>query len=152
MRTVTPEEAKASLNRLSSWTNKENKESLLNNGTVGEWIFTPNKQVKKTEKERIAEEQTIHTIINEKVEKVLQKVEKETGLSREKYSTKSKKSEYLNARVYAAYLLRLEVGLSEELISKLIGISKSMVNTYLNHTESYIRDVDYYKKYKEMLE
>lgn len=151
MRTVTPEEAQISWKRLSSWANKRNDSFSSGGGSLGEWIFNRNNTVKKTEKDRIIEEQIGHARINDMVKKVLQKVEKDTGLSQEKYSTKSKKSEYLKARVYAAYLLRLEVGLSEEGISKLIGISKSMVNAYLNHTDSYISDVDYYIRYNETL-
>ena len=51
--------------------------------------------------------------------------------------------------MYAAKQLRKEVDLSEQSISKLIGVSKSMVNTYLNHTESFIKNADYYRKNKE---
>ena len=60
---------------------------------------------------------------------------------------KSKKKEYLNARVFAAKKLRLEKGMSDEGIGMLIGVSKSMVNSYINHTDSYLKDVDYYNEY-----
>ena len=120
-------------------------------GSLGEWVFNRNKTIKKTENERIVEEQINSTKINEMVEKVLREVEKETGLCREKFSSKTKKREYLNARVFAAKQLRLEIDLSEESISKLIGVSKSMVNTYLNHTESFLKHVDYYRRNRKRL-
>lgn len=142
MRAVSPEEARASWERINKWTKTKSNNISLRSGSLGEWIFTP---VKKTEKERIEDEQKQSLVIPGEIEKVLQKVEKDTGLTRDKFSSKTKKKEYLNARVYAAILLRLEIGLSEESISKLIGISKSMVNTYLNHTDAFLRNVDYYR-------
>lgn len=148
MRAVTPEEAKISWERLSNWAKRDYSSSISNGNSLGEWVFS-NKRIKKTEKERIKEEQTNYTRINETTEKVLQQVEKDTGLSRAEFSSKIKKSEYLKARVYAAKKLRLEIDLSEESISKLIGISKSMVNTYLNHTDSFLKGVDYYEKNSE---
>ena len=152
MRTVTPEEAQISWERMSNWSKKENEGFSSNGGSLGEWIYNRNDTFKKTENERIIEEQINHTRISKKIEDVLQKIEKETGLSREKISYKTKKRECLEARVYAAKQLRLEIGLSEESISKLIGVSKSMVNTYLNHTESFLKNTNYYKKNKESLE
>ena len=152
MRAVTPEEARISWERLSNWTKKENDSSSSSGGSLGEWIFKPIKKIKKTENERILEEQSNYSTFTKLIESVLQKVEHDTGMSREKFSSKSKKREYLNARVYAAKLLRLKLDLSEEGISKLIGVSKSMVNTYLNHTESFLKNVDYYRKSKERLE
>lgn len=141
MRTVTPEEAQASWKRLSNWAKTKNSFFSSNQGSLGDWVF---KTRKRTEKERIAVEQTNHIEINDRIEFVLQKVERDTGLRREEFSSKTKKQNYLNARVYAAKQLRLEIDLSEERISQLIGVSKSMVNTYLNHTESFLKHVDYY--------
>ena len=46
----------------------------------------------------------------------------------------TKKAEYYKARIYAAKLLRSEMYLSDECIGRLIGRSKSMVNSYLNQT------------------
>lgn len=151
MKAVTPEEAKESWNRLSNWAEKDSDKSLPSMGKMGEWIFSPNKAAKISEKERIAQEQSNHEMVNKEIEVVLHKVENDTGLSRDEYSIKSKKRELLSARVYAAVLLRDKVGLSEEGISKLIGVSKSMVNTYLNYPGSYINNADYYKKYKKEL-
>jgi hypothetical protein len=149
MSNVSIQEAQISLERLLDWAKKENDSFSSNGGSLGKWIFNRNKTIKKSENERILEEQINYTRINEMVEKVLQKVEKDTGLSREKFSSKTKKKEYLKARVYAAKQLRLEIDLSEERISKLIGISKSMVNTYLNHTESFLHNAVYYRKNRE---
>ncbi len=151
MRTVTPEEAQISWRRMSNWAKKESYNYSSTGGSLGEWIFNRNKTTKRTENERIVEEQNNSTRISEIVEKVLREVEKETGLCREKFSSKTKKREYLNARVFAAKQLRLEIDLSEESISKLLGVSKSMVNTYLNHTESFLKNVDYYRRDRERL-
>jgi hypothetical protein len=146
MCTVSKEEAKVSYERMLNWAKRD---QVPSGGSIGEWIFNRNKTIpKKTEKERIAEEQNSHLSIDEKVEKVFQKVKRKTGLSREELSLKTKKSKYLKARVYAAKLLRLEIDLSEESISKLIGISKSMVNAYLNHADYYLQNTDYYQEVK----
>lgn len=50
MRTVTPEEAKASYERLCAWTESKNKEKD-SNGSIGEWIYTPYKRNIVEEKE-----------------------------------------------------------------------------------------------------
>ena len=91
MRTVTPEEAQITWERLSNWAKKRNDNFSSNGGSLGEWIFNRNDTIKKTEKERIVKEQINYPRINEMVEKILQKVEKDTGLSREKFSSKTKK-------------------------------------------------------------
>jgi hypothetical protein len=145
MRTVTPEEAKISWERLNNWAKRDNSSFLGNGNSLGEWVFST-KTIKKTEKERLVEEQANYTRISEMIENVLQKVEKDTGVRRVQFSSKTKKSEYFKARVYAAKKLRLEIDLSEESISKQIGVSKSMVNTYLNHTDSFLKGVDYYER------
>jgi len=146
MRAVSPDEAKASWQRLSSWAESENSSS--NGGSLGEWIYTPTKTTKKTENERIADEHLYEDIMDERIEKVLKEVERDTGISREEFSRKSKKREFLSARAYAANKLRSEIDLSEEGIGEIIGISKSMVNSYLNYPNSYIKDADYYNKNK----
>lgn len=146
MRTVSSEEARISWERLSSWANKKDSNISSKRGSLGEWIFSQNYSMKKTDQERILQEKVNPTRINKLIEEVLQRVEKESGIKREEFSSKSKKEKYLHARVYAAYLLRLEADLSEETIAKIIGRSKSMVNTYLNYPENYLRNVDYYRK------
>ena len=128
MCTVSEQEAKSSLERLLDWAKSD---KTFSGGSLGEWIFNRNNTNREqTEKERIIEEAKDQL----EIEKVFQKVEKETGLNRKALSSKTRKAEYNKARVYAAELLRFEMGLSDECIGKLIGRSKSMVNSYLNQT------------------
>ena len=135
MCTVSEQEAKSSLERLLNWAKSDKTPS---GGSLGEWIFNRNNTIRKqTEKERIIEEQKCQSENDEMVEKIFQKVEKETGLNRKSLSSKTKKAEYYKARIYAAKLLRSEMSLSDESIGRLIGRSKSMVNSYLNHTDFY---------------
>lgn len=47
MRTVTPEEAKSSYERLCVWAKTKNNEKSLG-GAIGEWIYTPDKREEKT--------------------------------------------------------------------------------------------------------
>lgn len=142
MRAVSPKEAKASWERLSNWAKKENDNGSSIKGSLGEWIFTPKK---KTEKERIEYEGNNHLEIAKRIESILEIVEKETGLSRNEFSSASKKLENLKARVYASNQLRKELDLSEDWISKLVGRSKSMINTYLNYPNNYLKNVNYDK-------
>lgn len=142
MRTVTSKEAQISWERLRNWKKKDNDNYSSIKGTLGEWIFKP---AKKTEKGRIKYELVNHSELSKMTENILKKVEKETGLNRKEFSSKSKKREYLQVRVYVAIILRKELDLSEEWIGKLIGKSKSMVNTYLNYPNSYLKNVSYYK-------
>lgn len=146
MRTVTEEEARTSWERLSNWAKTEYTHFTFDVSSPNEWMFS---QRRKTEKERIRDERFNSAKVSEMVETVLQKVERETGLSRMQFSSKSKRSEHLKARVYAAKQLRLELDLSEEGISKIIGISKSMVNTYLNHTDSFLNRSSIYRSNTE---
>jgi hypothetical protein len=146
MCTVSAQEAQVSLERLLNWAKSD---KVTPGGSLGEWIFNRNKPIrKKTENERITEEQGNQSGIDELIENIIKRVEKETGLSQEEFSSKSKKEKYLMARVYAAKLLRMELDLSEESISKQIGVSKGMVNAYLNHAEYYLKNADYYQKNK----
>jgi hypothetical protein len=142
MCTVNIQEAQASKVRLLAWAESDKP---LNGGPLGNWIFNRNNidRIKKTEKERLQDEQLNISKIDQMIDKVFEKVKEITGLSREELSSKTKKSAYLKARVYATKQLREEIGLSEESISKLVGVSKSMVNTYLNHTNSYLKKDDY---------
>lgn len=142
---VSVEEAQASKSRLLAWAESDKP---LKGGTLDNWIFNRNniERSKKTEKERLKDEQLNISKIDQMIEKVFEKVKYITGLSREELSSKTKKSAYLKARVYATTQLRKEIGLSEESIGKLVGVSKSMVNTYLNHTNSYLKKDDYSPK------
>jgi len=133
MCTVSEQEAKSSLERLLNWAKSDKTPS---GGSLGEWIFNRNNTIRKqTEKERIIEDQKYQSEFDEMVEKIFQKVEKETGVDRKSLSSKSKKAEYYKARIYAAKLLRSEMYLSDQSIGRLIGRSKSMVNSYLNQTD-----------------
>lgn len=145
MCTVGIQEAQESKERLLAWAESDKP---LQGGTLGNWIFNRNNidRSKKTEKERLRDEQLNISKMDEMIEKVFEKVKEITGFSREELSSKTKKSAYLKARVYATKQLREEIGLSEESISKLVGVSKSMVNTYLNHTNSYLKKDDYAPK------
>ena len=143
MCTVSEKEAQSSLERMLIWAKSD---KVPSGRSLGEWIFNRNNTIRnKTEKERIAEENTNYLRVEERVESVFKKVEIATGLSREELSSKTKKDKYLKARVYAATLLRSDLDLSEERISKLIGVSKSTVNTYLNHTNNFLQNTDYYQ-------
>jgi hypothetical protein len=89
MCTVSEEEGQASLERLTTWAKSDSRPS---GGSLGEWIFNRSSTVgKKTEKERIQEEQINPSKIDEMVEKVFKNVERETGLSRDELSSKTKK-------------------------------------------------------------
>ncbi|MHA2278033.1 MAG: HNH endonuclease signature motif containing protein [Candidatus Kariarchaeaceae archaeon] len=131
MCTVSEQEAKSSLELLLNWAKSDKTPS---GGSLGEWIFNRNNTIRKqTEKDRIIREQKYQSEFDEMVEKVFQKVEKETGVDRKSLSSKSKKA--YKARIYAAKLLNSEMYLSEECIGRLIGRSKSTVNSYLNHPD-----------------
>ena len=148
MRPVTQEEAENLKDRQLEW--QQNKKQSPN-GVMGEWAFNRNNKTnkqkyksdfyqnntirKQTEKERVIEEEKDQSKFDETVEKIFQKVEKETGLNRESLLSKTKKAKYYKARIYAAKLLRSEMDLSDETIGRLIGRSKSMVNAYLNQTD-----------------
>jgi hypothetical protein len=145
MRTVTKEEGDQCLKNMLEWVASGKKPS---GGTMGEWIFQSRIPVRpKTETDRIANEQVLGSRIDMKIEEIFRRVEIETGLSREELSSKTKKRDYLVARVHAANLLRSELNLSEERISQLIGISTGMVNSYLNHPDSYLKDTKFYGDY-----
>jgi len=125
MCTVSEQEAKLSLGRMLDWAKSD---IVPSGGSLGEWIFNRNNPIRKqTEKERIVEEQNYQFKFDEMVQNVFQKVEEKTGLSREELTSKTKKAKYYKARIFAEQQLRSEMNLSEESISKLIGVSKSMV-------------------------
>lgn len=144
MRTVSKEESMECLKHGLAWAAND---KLPSGGTIGEWIFNSDNIQRNIDDEFIVEEQNNHLKSNKIVEKVFQKVEEETGLSKDELSSKTKKKKYLNARVYAAKLLNSEINLclSKEEIGKLIGVSKGMVNQYINNPESYLKNCDYFK-------
>ncbi len=143
MKTVTAEEARISWENLNNLGKKVSRIIYPNSQPLEDWIYT--RRYKKTEKERLAQEQVNPETLQERIEIVMQKIEKEVGLSRAEFTAKNKKQVFIDARIYAANQLRLELDLSEETIGKLIGLSKSMVNTYLNYRE-YFRASDFIGK------
>ncbi len=147
MRRVTPEEARNTLKNLEILNKNVNSRSSLKRGSLGEWIFEDNSLPKRIEMKVPLVVQPNLEVVMEIAGNVLKEVEEITGIGRDEFSMKSKKKEYLNARVFAAKKLRLEKGMSDEGIGMLIGVSKSMVNSYINHTDSYLKDVDYYNEY-----
>lgn len=137
MKTVTPEEARISWENLNNLGKKKSRIIYPSSQPLEDWIYT--RRYKKTEKDRLSQEQVNPEKLQERIEIVMQKIEKEVGLSRVEFSAKNKKQKFINARIYAANQLRSELDLSEASIGSLIGLSKSMVNTYLNHTETFTR-------------
>jgi hypothetical protein len=112
MRTVSREEAHESLKNLTHWAKTDKP---LIGKTLGEWIYH-RKDVNS----------------KERIEDIFKQVEKETGISRQALcSNKAMRGDYYEARKYAAKLLRSELNLSDYAIGKLIGLSPTTVNLYL---------------------
>jgi hypothetical protein len=112
MRTVTREEAQESLKNITSWAKTD--KPLLGK-TLGEWIFHRKK-----------------VYSNERIEDIFKQVEKKTGITRKALcSNKALRGDYYEARIYAAKLLRSELKLSDYEIGKLIGLSVTTINLYL---------------------
>lgn len=112
MRTVSKEEAQESLKNLTLWAKTD--KPLLGK-TLGEWIF---------------HRKDVHS--KERIEDIFKQVEERTRISRQELcSNKAKRGDYYEARKYAAKLLRSELNLSDYEIGKLIGLSATTVNLYL---------------------
>lgn len=112
MRTVSKEEAQESLKNLTSWAKTD--KPLLGK-TLGEWIF---------------HRKDVHS--KERIEDIFKQVEKLTGIGRQALcSNKAMRGEYYEARKYASKLLRSELNLSDYEIGKLMGLSASTINLYL---------------------
>jgi len=112
MRTVTSEQAEACRQNLTNWA-KSNK--ALKGKSLGEWIYHRNRVYSEG-----------------RVEEIFIQVEKKTGISRQALcSNKAMRGDYYEARIYAAKLLRSELNLSDYSIGKLIGLSATTVNLYL---------------------
>ena len=113
MRTVRHEEAQECLKNLTNWA-KTDKPSL--GKTLGEWIF---------------QRKGVHS--KERIDDIFKQVEKETGISRRALcSNKAMRGNYYEARKYAVKLLRSGLNLSDYEIGKLIGLSATTVNLYLD--------------------
>jgi len=124
MRTVTREEALESLKNLTLWAKSD--KPLLGK-TLGEWIFR--------RKESYSEES---------IENIFKLVKEKSGICRRALcSNKATRGDYYEARKYAAKLLRSELYLSDYEIGKLIGLSASTVNQYLEVcADKYSRDYE----------
>jgi hypothetical protein len=118
MCSVSKEEAQMSLKNLTEWANSDKSSS---GGKLGEWIYNRGK-----------------TLDEQKINEIFKQVEKKTGINRQALcSNKARRNEYYEARKYAAKQLRLELNLSDYEISKLIGISESTVNQYIEISEDW---------------
>ena len=112
MRKVSKQEAQISLARMQEWAKSDKRPS---GGTLDEWIFR--------RKDNYSEE---------RVEEVFEQVENKTGISRQALcSNKAMRGDYYEARKHAAKLLRSELDLSEYAIGKLLGLSATTINLYL---------------------
>ena len=112
MRIVSREEAQESLKNLTRWAKTD--KPLLGK-TLGEWIFHRKDVYSK-----------------ERIEDIFKQVEKKSGIRRQALcSNKAMRGDYYEARKYAAKLLRSELNLSDYEIGKLIGLSATTVNLYL---------------------
>lgn len=112
MRTVSKEESENTKNNLLNLA-KEGK--IPSDGTLGEWVFNHGKPQNE-----------------QRIEEIFKKVEKKTGISRQALcSNKAMRGDYYEARKYAAKLLNSELNLSDYEIGKLIGLSATTVNLYI---------------------
>jgi chromosomal replication initiation ATPase DnaA len=109
---VYKEEAQECLTNLTNWAKSD--KPLLGK-TLGEWIFY--------RKEAHSEE---------RIDEIFKQIEQKTGICRKALcSNKAMRGNYYEARKYAAKLLRSELNLSDYEIGKLLGISATTVNLYL---------------------
>jgi hypothetical protein len=136
MRTVSREEAQESLKNLTNWAKSD--KPLLGK-SLGEWIFH-RKEVQSIER----------------IEDIFKQVEKKSGISRQALcSNKAMRGDYYEARIYAAKLLRSELNLSNYEIGKLIGLSATTINLYLEvcadrYTGDYaeVREKEFKKRFE----
>lgn len=137
MRTVTPQEAKISKERLLAWA--ENDKVPTGKGTLGEWIY-----------------QGTIAGNEQQIDEIFKKVEQQTRISRKNLTAnKAMRGNYYEARKYAAKLLRIELNLSDYDIGKLLGLSATTVNLYLEVcADMYSGDCKeiYEKQYAKMSE
>ena len=112
MRTVTSQQAEECRNNLTNWAKSD---KALKGKSLGEWIYYRNQVYSEG---RIIE--------------IFKQVETKTGISRQALcSNKAMRVDYYEARKYAAKLLRSELELSDYAIGKLLGLSATTVNIYL---------------------
>ena len=115
MRTVNSQQAEECRNNLTNWAKSD---KALKGKSLGEWIYYRNQVYSEG---RIIE--------------IFKQVEKESGISRKVLcSNNAMRGDYYEARKYAAKLLRSELNLSDYAIGKLLGLSATTVNLYLEVT------------------
>lgn len=112
MRTVTKEESENTKTNLLNWA-KEGK--IPRGGSLGDWVY---------------QKFGVHS--EERINEIFKQVEKKTGISRQALCfSKAKRGNYYDARIYTAKLLKAELNLSEHEIGKILGLSATTVNLYL---------------------
>ena len=112
MRTVTSEQAEQCRKNLTNWAESD---KALRGKSLGEYIYHRNQVYSEG-----------------RIEEIFKQVEKKSGISRQALcSNKAMRGDYYEARKYAAKLLRSELNLSDYAIGKLIGLSATTVNLYL---------------------
>jgi hypothetical protein len=124
MRSVSEKEAEVCLKNFRSWVERDSRPK---GGFLGDWIFTPD--VTKYEQE---------------IEDVFREVERKSGICRKALCGNNKmRGNYVDARVYATKLLRSKLNLADYQIGRLIGISSTTVNRYLEeYADRYCNDYD----------
>ena len=128
MRTVTSQQAEECRKNLTNWAKSD---KALKGKSLGEWIYHRNQIYSEG---RIVE--------------IFKQVEKKSGISRQALcSKKAMRGDYYEARKYAAKLLRSELELSDYELGKLLGLSATTINLYLE-----VSPDRYSGDYKEMRE
>lgn len=112
MRTVTSQQGEECLKNLTSWANSD---KTLKGKSIGEWIYY---------RTQVYSEAV--------VDEVFKRIEKKTGMNRQVLCfNKAKKGNYHDARVYAAKQLRSEINLSDYQIGRILGLSATTIDIYL---------------------
>jgi hypothetical protein len=128
MRTVTSQQGEECRKNLTNWAQSD---KALKGKSLGEWIYHRNKVYSEG---RIVE--------------IFKEVEKKSGISRQALcSNKAMRGIYYEARKFAAKLFRSELDLSDYTIGKLLGLTATTINIYLEISpDVYSRD---YKEIRE---
>ncbi len=112
MCTVSKEQAEASLQNLTTWASSDKS---FAGGTLGEWVMS--REI---------------TANQDEIEEILKQVEQKTGINKEQLChNKLKRNNFYEARKYAAKQLRSKLSLSDYQIGKILGVSATTVNLYL---------------------
>jgi chromosomal replication initiation ATPase DnaA len=118
MRVVSSEEASDCFENLTTWAKSDKPLLGL---SLGEWVY--HRKLARSDK---------------RIDQVFDQVKNKTGISREVLcSNKARRGNYYEARKYAAKLLRSDLNLSNFDIGKILGLSASTVNLYLEVTSDW---------------